>query len=107
LPSESRVELIFEDFDFDIICDLVLDENGFLDPIVKDVDVKFGKSYLYHDNKIVAFVMHQFVYFGIIIVENSAYFAGDLLFSKFLGPMMDEALNHYSTSLFLYTPFEG
>jgi len=85
----------------------VLDENGYLDPIIKDIDISFGKSYLYHDNKIVAFVMHQFIYFGIIIVENSAYFAGNILFSRFLGPMMDEALNHYSTSFFLDSPLNG
>ena len=85
----------------------MLDENGYLDPIIKDIDISFGKSYLYHDNKIVAFVMHQFIYFGIIIVENSAYFAGNILFSRFLGPMMDEALNHYSTSFFLDSPLNG
>ena len=58
LPSKSRVELIFQDFDVDFQADLVLDENGYVDPVVMDVDVKFGSSYLYHDNKIMAFVMH-------------------------------------------------
>jgi hypothetical protein len=50
LPSESRVELIFKDFDVDFKCDLRLDNNGYLDPIVHDVDIKFGDSFLHHDN---------------------------------------------------------
>jgi hypothetical protein len=58
LPSVSKVELIFEDFDVDFQTDLVLDENGYLDPVVYDCDIKFGKSYLYHDNKMLAFAMH-------------------------------------------------
>jgi hypothetical protein len=34
-------------------------------------------SYLYHDNPIVGFFMHQFIYFGIVIIENASYFVGD------------------------------
>ena len=107
LPSTSKVELIFEDFDIDFQTDLVLDENGYLDPVVYDCDIKFGKSYLYHDNKIVAFVMHQFVYFAIVIVENSVYFVGDYIFSNMMGPIMDQALNHYHTGVILLSPFHG
>jgi hypothetical protein len=105
LPSKSKVELIFEDFDIDFSTDLVLDENGYLDPVVYDCDIKFGTSYLYHDNKIVAFVMHQFVYFAIVIVENSVYFVGDYIFSNMMGPIMDKALNHYHTGIILMSPF--
>ena len=107
MPSTSKVELIFEDFDIDFQTDLILDENGYLDPVVYDCDIKFGKSYLYHDNKIVAFVMHQFVYFAIVIVENSVYFVGDYIFSNMMGPIMDKALNHYHTGVVLMSPFEG
>ena len=107
LPSNSKVELIFEDFDIDFTTDLILDENGYLDPVVYDCDIKFGKSYLYHDNKIVAFVMHQFVYFAIVIVENSVYFVGDYIFSNMMGPIMDKALNHYQTGVILRSPFPG
>lgn len=101
------MELIFEDFDFNFQTDLVLDENGYLDPVVYDCDIKFGNSYLYHDNKIVAFVMHQFVYFAIVIVENSVYFVGDYIFSNMMGPIIDKALNHYKTGIILKSPFQG
>jgi hypothetical protein len=107
LPSKSKVELIFEDFDIGFQTDLVLDANGYLDPVVYDCDIKFGKSYLYHDNKIVAFVMHQFVYFAIVIIENSVYFVGDYIFSNMMGPIMDQMLNHYTTSVVLKSPFAG
>jgi hypothetical protein len=87
--------LIFKDFKFDFDTDLKLDENGYLDPIVKACNVRFGESYLYHDNPITALVMHQFIFFGIKIVENSVYFLGDYIFSNLMGPIMDQFLNHY------------
>lgn len=76
---------------------MVLDENGYVDPVVYDADIKFGSSYLYHDNKIMAFVMHQFVYFAIVIIENSVYFVGDYIFSEMMGPVVDKMLGHYQT----------
>jgi hypothetical protein len=75
--------------------------------VVYDCDIKFGNSYLYHDNKIVAFVMHQFLYFGLLVVENSVYFVGDYMFSSIGGPIMDEALNHYRMNITLPSPFAG
>lgn len=107
LPSDSKVELIFKDFDIDFQTDLVLDPNGYLDPVVYDVDIKFGSSYLYHDNKYMAFVMHQFVYFAIVIIENSVYFVGDYIFSNMMGPIVDKALGHYKTEVTLQSPFPG
>lgn len=58
-------------------------------------DIHFGESYLYHDNPITAFVMHQFIYFGIVIIENSVYFVGQYIFTNMAGPVMDSFLNHY------------
>jgi hypothetical protein len=107
LPSKSRVELIFQDFDVDFQADLKLDENGYLDPVVYDAEIKFGSSYLYHDNKIMAFVMHQFVYFAIVIVENSVYFVGDYIFSEMMGPVVDKMLGHYKTQITLKSPLPG
>ena len=107
LPSNSKVELIFQDFDIDFQCDLKLDENGYVDPVVYDADVKFGSSYLYHDNKIMAFIMHQFVYFAIVIIENSVYFVGDYIFSEMMGPVVDKMLGHYKTEITLPSPYPG
>ena len=39
--------------------------------------------------------MHQFLYFGIKIIENSVYFLGEYIFSNLMGPIMDQQLNHY------------
>lgn len=106
LPSKSQVELIFKDFDVDFACDFKLDDKGYLDPIFYDVDIKFGESYLYHDNKIMAFVMHQFVFFGIVIVQNSVYFVGNIILSDIGGPIMDEFLNDYKMQISLPSPFK-
>ena len=58
LPGKSKVELEFKDFSFDYQVDLKLTEQGFLKPIVYDVDIKFGDSYFYHDDWFIAFIMH-------------------------------------------------
>jgi hypothetical protein len=76
LPDYSPVELKFEDFDFAINVDPVIKDTGFIDPVVYEVNISFGNSYFYHDNAIVAFVMHQFLEFAIVIIENSVYFVG-------------------------------
>jgi len=95
IPDGSKVQLIFKDFKLDFACDLQLDKNGYLDPIVYDVDIQFGQSYLYHDNPITAIVMHQVIYFGLVIIENSIFFVGKYVFSDMAGPVMDKFLNHY------------
>lgn len=95
LPDYSNIQLIFKDFKLDFETDLVLDEHGYLDPVVYSADIHFGESYLYHDNPITAFVMHQFIYFGIVIIENSVYFVGQYIFTNMAGPVMDSFLNHY------------
>jgi hypothetical protein len=54
-----------------------------------------------------AFVMHQFVYFAIVIIENSVYFVGDYIFSEMMGPVVDKMLGHYKTGITLHSPFPG
>lgn len=107
MPSESKVELVFEDFKFDFKSNFRLDENGYLDPVMEDCDISFGNSYLYHDNQIVAFVMHQFIYFSIVIIENSVYFVGQYIFSNMMGPVLDTFLDHYRKALIIPSPLFG
>lgn len=95
LPDQSNIQLIFKDFRFDFKAGLKLDEHGYLDPVVTYCDIAFGESYFYHDDQFIAFIMHQFIYFGIVIIENSTYFVGETIFTHMLGPVMDDFLNHY------------
>lgn len=76
LPDISEFELIFENFKFDFDASFKLDEHGYLDPVVQSCDINFGKSYFYHNNGLVAIFMHQIIYFAIITIQNSVYFAG-------------------------------
>lgn len=107
LPDFSKVELEFQNFDFDLNCDLALKPEGFLDPVVYGVDIKFGNSYFYHDNAIVSFVMHQFVEFAIVIIENSVYFVGQYIFNGMLGPVITEFLNNYKLDIIQPAYFPG
>jgi len=107
MPSNSKVELIFKDFDVSFKADLKLDEHGYLDPIVYDAELNFGDSYLYHDNAIIAFFMHQWVYFAIVILKNSVYFVGQYIFTDMMGPVLDSALNHYKMEMNMASPISG
>ena len=70
--SESNVQLKFENFDFDITTGLSKnDDTGYLNFEVSSVIIKFGQSYLYHDNWVVQIVMHQLIYYLIVIFENT------------------------------------
>lgn len=39
--------------------------------------------------------MHQLVQFVLVIIENSAYFVGDVVFSHMWAPVLTNVLNHY------------
>jgi hypothetical protein len=107
LPAESPVRFVIKDFELKFDADFVLGEDGYLDPVVNNAFVKFGETYLYHDNLIVAFFMHQWVKYEIIIVENAIYFVGAYIFTHMLGPVLDEMMNHYRLQLRLPSPLLG
>ena len=81
-----------ENLDFDICFDPLLDDKGFLNPHVWDIRIDFGDSYIQHDSYYVEFLMYQALEIGKVIIQNSAFFFGDQLFSSTMGPMLDEYL---------------
>lgn len=42
-----------------------------------------------------------------VVIQNTAYFFGDKIFSEMLGPVMDRALDHYSFVMLLYNILPG
>lgn len=77
-------------------------------PITYGADIKFGESYLYHDNTWVAIFMHQVVQFGLVIIENSVYFVGEYIFTNMAGPVLTNFLNDYQLPLnHIPSPFRG
>jgi hypothetical protein len=95
-PSKSETIIYIEDLDIDLGFDLVLDDEGYLDPKVWDVMINMGETYIYHDNLFVTYTMHQILELGKVIIQNSAFFWGDRMFSSLLGPVMDKHMNHYT-----------
>ena len=51
--------------------------------------------------------MHQFISFGIVIVENSVQFIGEYILTDMFGPVMDEFLNHYRFKFILPSLVRG
>mmetsp|Transcript_18526 Transcript_18526/g.28449 ORF Transcript_18526/g.28449 Transcript_18526/m.28449 type:complete len:402 (+) Transcript_18526:203-1408(+) len=107
-PSESDVRFQFKDFNFKMQFDLDFNEDtGYLDFDVYDSEINFGESYLYHDNKILAVIMHQIIYYLIVIFENTSYFFGKPILTKLLGPVFDRFANDFQFPIVLESPFKG
>lgn len=51
--------------------------------------------------------MHQFVKFGMVIVENTVEFMGQYILSDMLGPVIDDYLNHYQFEFEMTSPVQG
>jgi hypothetical protein len=49
-PSKSEIIIYIENLDIDVGFDLKLDARGYLDPVVSDVKIDMGDSYIWHDN---------------------------------------------------------
>jgi len=94
-PTEDPVTLHIEDLDIDFKAGLRLDEQGFLDPIVYDVSIKFGESMITNSNWFLNEVFYGFIEFSIVMIENSSWFWGEYMFTHLLGPVLDKAANHY------------
>lgn len=57
-PSESEINVHIKDFDVDFKTSLRLDKNGYLDPVIYNVDIKFGKTEVTHSNAFIQLMMH-------------------------------------------------
>ena len=108
MPDESRVDLGFKNFEFDFSARLQVNEDGNLKPIFHFFNINFGESYFAHDNWFFSFLMHQFVEFSFIIIENTAYFCGPLMLNNIGEPILTTFLNNYRMPLpDMPTPFLG
>ena len=93
--TNTEVELGFKDFDLDFQTRLVLDPNGYLDPIVLGCDINFGESYFVSDDWFEELIIFQFVHFSTVVIHNTAWLMGQFMFTELLGPVLDKYLNHY------------
>lgn len=106
-PSTSEVALTLVDFKFSFEGSLVLNEKGYLDPIVENCEINFGKSSFTHEDDILEIFYHQLVVFSMVVIENTSFYMGRFIFSQTLGPIMDKTTNHYTYDFGLESPFKG
>lgn len=66
-----------------------------------------GETYIWHDNLWVQFTMHQILALSKVMIENSAFWLGDKMFTELLGPVMDKHLNHYKHTFTQRSLIEG
>ena len=68
----------------------------------------WGDSYFYHDNWFFQAVLHETVEFCLIMLQNSVYFIGDIVFTRLGEPVMTKFLNEYKLPLKgIPSPFFG
>lgn len=72
-----------------------MDEKGYLDPIVYGCEINFGESTIKNTDQTLEFFYHGLLEFSKVMIQNSAYFFGEYMFTNLLGPMVDEFTNHY------------
>jgi hypothetical protein len=85
----------------------VLDQNGYLDPVVEGMDIDFGESNYFQDNQFLEIVTYHAIQFSFIIIHNTAWIYGPLMFDKMLGPTLDNYLNHYQQGIQITSPIKG
>jgi len=105
--DEGAVFLDINNIDIDYSCYFKLDDGGFLDPVVFKVKVDMADSKYKFDNWFWEIFTYQTVEFAIVVLENSAWFTGEYLFSAVLGPVMDAWLNHYQVTKVFPNPLRG
>jgi hypothetical protein len=94
-PEESDIGIKLENFDIDFKASLRLNNKGYIDPVIYNCDIKFGNSMVKHSNWLKELVMHEVVLFSEVMIENSAYFFGEAMFTNLLGPVLDKFFNRY------------
>lgn len=87
---------------------LYVTDEGYLRPRVYNMFTKWGESNFYHDNAFIQAYMHQIIKFGFVMLENTIFFVGDTIFTRFGEPFLQRLLNDYRLPLDnVRSPFQG
>ena len=108
LANHSKIVIEFKDFKIDFKMDVKKTYEGFLKPKVYGAVIDFGDSSFYHENKFLRLFINQFIDFLLVMIENSVYFIGDILFTNLGEPLLTSVMNDYKLPLNkIYSPFPG
>jgi Na+-driven multidrug efflux pump len=70
-------------------------------------DIKWGSTTVTHKRWWMEYLMKQMIVFSEVMIENSAWFVGEYMFSNLMGPAMDKLLNHYRLVMPIHSFFKG
>ena len=108
IPDGMRSTVLLEGLDIDVLAGLQHTEKGYLRPKVYSMKIEVGNSAFWHDDEWLKLFLEQFTNFALVMVENSAYFIGDILFTKMGEPVLTSFLNDYKLPLRgMPSPFQG
>jgi hypothetical protein len=107
LPQNSVVVLEFRDFDIKFNCEFERTDAGYLKPVFYTMDLNWGETSFFHEDKFLSLVFFQVIKFMQVIIKNSIYFLGDYIFSGMAEPTLTTIMNNYQLPLHLKEAFKG
>ena len=96
-----------KDFDIDFQTDFSVTKQGYLMPKIYDATLAVGETYFYHDDWLIAFLMHQLVEITLVVMENSVYYLGTMFLNGVMEPVITHMLNKYTMDVPIENPFKG
>jgi len=104
IPATGIIYLEIEDFKIDVVMTLGTTTKGFIHPIFHYTSVVFGETYFYFENEFTEFLFWQALQFTIVMIENSIFFVGSIVFTDMLEGLIDEYSHGYQKKFWMKSP---
>jgi hypothetical protein len=57
IGADGPIRLVIQDFDISFHMDMKMNNKGYIDPVIYGMNLKFGESFLHHENAFTAFCL--------------------------------------------------
>jgi len=95
IPATGWVFLGIYNFKVDVTFSMGVTSKGFLHPVFHHTSVDFGDTYFYFEDGFTEFLVWQVLEFSKIMIENSIFFLGSIVFTDMLEAIIDKYSHGY------------
>jgi len=93
--------LSINNFKVDLTMTLGATKRGFIHPIFHHTAVDFGQTDFFFENGFTEFLVWQALEFSIVMIENSIWFLGDVVFTDMLEGLIDRYSHGYQKQFWM------
>ena len=93
LPDSTYVELSLENVDIYINFHINKAPNNFIRINLYEIGIDFGQSYFHHENWLVGLFLNELAKYVIVMIENTAWLAGPVVFNPIINTALANELN--------------